>query len=97
MRHDGDENMPNPATRGHFSEPRNDPRNAGKFYYSSQHRSPEPEEILFFETRKHVPATGSIYFLSPERHFIIIYTGVYVEQYGIIYYGDKTCQFWQLA
>jgi hypothetical protein len=30
----------------------------------------------------YVPATGSILFLSPERHFIIIYTGVYVEHYG---------------
>jgi hypothetical protein len=59
MRDKCDENVPNPATRGDIFEPRNDPRNVGKCYFSSPQRCPPPNKFLFSTppTRTKTPHT----------------------------------------
>jgi hypothetical protein len=53
---------------GEFFEPHNDPRNRGKFYFSTPQTRPQNRIYL-------IPIPGTA--------IVIIYTGVYVEQYGI--------------
>jgi hypothetical protein len=61
MKQISDENVPDPSTRGHFFEPRNDPRNAGKFCSVIPAPIPGTGGIFIFRT----PQTGPRIYIIP--------------------------------